>query len=160
MKRIAFMLAALLLAGLTCQLLADVTIEETGRWPNTWPQELEPLRAHSRTIEGPLGGFLTYEISFTERDAFESAWPHLLKVKSAETPILLIRSPYIGTGALRGTTIKSGVLIGSLPVPEGVGTTTLALVVDGDVIDLNRIRLPRNTHIQDERFNDDGETER
>ena len=160
MKRIAFMLAVLLLAGLACQLFADVTVEKRGRWPDTWPKELEPLRAHSRTIEGPLGGFLHYEISFTERDAFESAWPHLLKVKSAETPILLIRSPYTGVGARKGTTIKSGVLISSLPVPEGVGTTTLVLVVDGDVIDLNRIRLPHNTYIHDDRFKDDGITTR
>ncbi len=173
MKRIVSVLPPLLLAAMTCHLFADVSIENTGRWPDTWPKELEPLRANSRTIEGPLGGQLHYEISFTERDAFESAWRHLLKVKSPETPLFLIRSPYIGTGARQGATIKAGVLINSHPFvstnSDGkeadkssmpASKTILVLVVDGNVIDLNRIPLPPNTHIQDDRFKDEGITKR
>ena len=34
------------------------------------------------------------------------------------------------------------------------GTTYLELVVDGDIVDLNRIPLPADTPINDERFKD------
>src|SRR5687767_6020529 len=57
MKRIAGLLVTLLLAVVTAQLFADVSIEDRGSWPDTWPKEFEQLRASSRTIEGPLGGF-------------------------------------------------------------------------------------------------------
>ena len=178
MKGIAGILATLMVAVVAAQLFADVSIENRGSWPDTWPKELEPLRANSRTIEGPLGGFLYYEIPFTERDAFESAWTHLLKVKSPESPIVLIRSPYTGTGARKGSSMKAGVLINSYPLasstatpatsdapakdsaPKSKNTTTIVLVVDGEVVDLNRIPLPPNTYFQDERFKDSGITKR
>jgi hypothetical protein len=103
MKRFACILATLAFVFLASHLHAEVSIVNKGRWPVTWPKELEPLRETSRTIEGPLGGFLNYEIPFSERDAFESAWSHLLKVKSPESPIILIRGPYTGTGARKGS---------------------------------------------------------
>jgi hypothetical protein len=178
MKRMAGLLVTLMVAAVAARLCADVSIEDRGSWPDTWPKELEPLRANSRTIEGPLGGFLHYEIPFAERDAFESAWTHLLKVKSPQTPLVLMRGPYTGTGAKKGSSMKAGVLINSYPstrtaadaatpdapakdtAPESTITTTLVLVVDGDVVDLNRIPLPRSTHIQDERFKNSGTTKR
>ena len=178
MKRTAGILVTLLVGVVAAQLSADVSIENRGRWPESWPQELEPLREKSRTIEGPLAGFLHYEIPFSDRDAFESAWSHLLKVKSPESPIVLTRSPYEGTGATKGSSMKAGVLINSYPFanstedpaasdapakgtkPKSANTTVIVLVVDGKVVDLNRIPLPKNTHIQDERFKDGGTTKR
>jgi hypothetical protein len=178
MKRTAGILATLLAGVVAAQVLADVSIENKGRWPASWPKELEPLRETSRTVEGPLAGFLHFEIPFTDRDPFESAWPHLLKVKSPESPIVLIRSPYEGTGAMKGSSMKAGVLINTFPfssstadpassdapakdaAPKSTTTTILVLVVDGKVVDLNRIALPKNTHIQDERFQDSGATKR
>jgi len=178
MKRTAGILATLLVGVVAAQLFADVSIENRGRWPESWPQELEPLREKSRTIEGPLAGFLHYEIPFSDRDAFESAWSHLLKVRSPEYPITLIRSPYTGTGATKGSSMKAGVLINSFPsanstsdpatsdapakatTPKSTNATVIVLVVDGEVVDLNRIPLPKNTYIQDERFKDSGITKR
>jgi hypothetical protein len=174
MKRISGILVTLMVVVAAAQLIADVSIENKGRWPESWPKELNPLREKSRTIEGPLAGFLHYEIPFSERDAFESAWPHLLKVKSPESPLILIRSPYTGSGATTGSSMKAGVLVNSYPSansnadpttsdarakdtsPKSTSTTCLVLVVDGEVVDLNRIPLPKNTCIQDERFKDSG----
>jgi hypothetical protein len=176
MRRLAGILATLVFATVASQLFADVSIENRGSWPVAWPKELDPHRATSRTIEGPLAGFLHYEIPFSERDAFESAWPHFLKVKSPESPVILIRGPYTGTGVTKGSSMKSGVLITSLPfssstadpatsdtpakeaAPKSTNTTFIALVVDGGVVDLNRIPLPKNTYIQDKRFKDSGTT--
>jgi len=60
--------------------------------------------------------------------------------------------------------MKSGVIVSSWPIAASDAdtktkrseTTVIVVVVDGDVVDLNRIRLPGSTHIQDERFKDDG----
>lgn len=174
MKRLSGILVTLMVVIVASHLHADVSIENRGLWPDTWPQELNPLREKSRTIDGPLAGFLHYEIPFSERDAFESAWSHLLKVKSPESPIILIRSPYIGSGATKGSSMKAGVLINSYPftsstadpatsdapakdtTPKSANTTFFVLVVDGEVIDLNHIPLPQNTYIQDERFKGNG----
>src|SRR5687767_3511826 len=103
MKQLTNILVTLAIVIVASQLHADVSIENRGSWPDTWPKELEPLREKSRTIEGPLAGYLSYELPFSERDAFESAWSHLLKVRSPEYPIILIRSPYTGTGATKGS---------------------------------------------------------
>lgn len=178
MRRTAGIVVTLLMGVVAAQLFADVSVVNIGLWPESWPQELEPLREKSRTIEGPLGGFLHYEIPFTDRDAFESAWSHLLKVRSPESRIVLIRSPYEGTGATKGSSMKAGVLISSYPFagstavqatadapakdsePKSTNTTTVVLVVDGEVVNLNRIPLPPNTYIEDQRFNDSGITKR
>jgi hypothetical protein len=111
-----------------------------------------------------------HHIPFTERDDFEAAWPQLLKVKTKGAPIVLVRSPgehwHFGKA-------KAGVLIHCppggvdpdeprLPKPEFEGrrgqwlwTTHIELVVDGKIVDLNRIRLPAGTPIIDERFKDE-----
>jgi hypothetical protein len=173
MRQTAGILVILMMGVIAAQLFADVSVVNKGLWPESWPKELEPLREKSRTIEGPLGGFLHYEIPFTDRDAFESAWSHLLKVRSPESRIVLIRSPYEGTGARKGSSMKAGVLINSYPfagstadapakdsAPKTTSTTTVVLVVDGEVVNLNRIPLPSNTYIEDHRFNDSGITNR
>lgn len=173
MRRTAGILVTLLMGVMAAQLFADVSVVNKGLWPESWPKELEPLREKSRTIEGPLGGFLHYEIPFTDRDAFESAWSQLLKVRSPESRIVLIRSPYEGTGARKGSSMKAGVLINSFPFagstadappkdsePKPTSMTTVVLVVDGEVVNLNRITLPLNTYIEDQRFNDSGITKR
>lgn len=154
MRRMAVILVTLTLvcAFATSRLGADVSIEDRGSWPKTWPKELESLRMKARTTEGPLAGYLSYELPFLQRKEFESAWPHVLKVRSPEYPITLVRSPH---GA-----VKAGVVINSSPIAsrETNTTTVIVVVVDGDVVDLNRIQLPGNTHIQDERFKDGDKT--
>lgn len=108
-----------------------------------------------------------YEIPFTEREEFEAAWPHLLKVKSEGAPIILLRPD-----EERFITVDAGVVIRSPPAgqdkqvhPEAptdstntrtrwMWTTYIELVVDGEIVDLNRISLPADTPIIDERFED------
>jgi hypothetical protein len=139
----------------------------TGTWPKSWPAELESLRNQSRTLVGPEVENQHYAIPFSKREEFEAAWPHLLKVKSKGAPIILVRGPnfFLGDG-------KAGVVVHCPPAgqaknpatPEApipgetdvrsrwMYTTYIELVVDGEIVDLNRIQLPPDTPIIDERF--------
>lgn len=168
MKRTTAFLAALIVLAAGSAAYALYEVADEGLWPKSWPQELEPFRAHSRTLEGPLVSLLHYEIPFTDREQFEAAWPHLLKVKSDGAPVFLVRTPMVNVYDL-----KSGVIIHSPPEatdrsanpdrPLGgdkrdpqtwMWTTYIELVVDGEVVDLNRIPLPSDTPIIDRRFDD------
>ena len=169
MNRRAFLLGgmagmAVLSLGRVARALYEVANE--GLWPKTWPKELEPLRKQARSITGPLAPFMFwyYEIPFTKREEFEAAWPHLLKVTTKGAPIFLVRSPNPWFGA----TIAAGVRVHSPPKdttqPEAPlpgkpadretwkWTNYIELVVDGQIVDLNRIALPAETPIVDERF--------
>jgi hypothetical protein len=160
MKRKTVALIALLT---TCAvtLHARVTVKDSGSWPDTWPRELDVHRKTSRTIEGPLGGWLRYEISFKTREDFEAAWPHLLKVRSQNHPITLVSSPHERSGAAKGRPMKAGVMIRSWPTaaskkgarPNRSNTTVLVLVVDGEIVDSNRLKIPKGVHLKDERQN-------
>ena len=141
-------------------LYALYTIEDRGSWPESWPKELEGLREQSRTLVGPLAPNRHYAIPFAKRESFEAVWPHLLKVKTPGAPILLRRPP--GFGLLDDS--KAGVCIHAPPEGEAPladakeangdrdRTIYIELIVDGDIIDLNRIPLPPDTPILDERF--------
>ncbi len=152
-------------AGSAAYALLGVT--NRGTWPENWPKELEPLRKQSRTLTGPHAARPHYEIPFAKRADFESAWPHLLKVKSQKAPIILVRGP----DSRFGIPVKAGVRIYAPPPQQGnrvlpeeplpgqsnvaetwMYTTFIELIVDGDVVDLNRIPLPPGTPIVDERF--------
>lgn len=148
---------ALLLAG-TAHALYSVS--NTGDWPKSWPKELEPLRKQSRTLDGPLDPQLHYAIHFTKREEFEAAWPHILKVKGKGAPIHLVR----GVNFFLGKEAKAGVVIHEPPPDQqkkadapgnAEHTYFIELVVDGQIVDLNRIPLPAGTPIIDERFKDD-----
>src|SRR5690348_9777613 len=91
-KPIVFAAASVVLAASSVYALYQVS--DRGTWPKSWPRELEPLRKQARTLQGPQPFFLHYEIPFPRRDQFESAWPHILKVKSKGAPVILVRGPY------------------------------------------------------------------
>jgi hypothetical protein len=158
MKRVVAILAIFVLAP--CPLYADYTVEDHGSWPANWPEELEPLRKSARTLEGPSRPLLQYAIPFTKREEFESAWPHLLKVKSKGAPIVLTRGPSFWLGKEQ----NAGVCVhtppeGQAPIADGKDangnwekTIYIELIVDSEVIDLNRIPLPPDTPILDKRF--------
>jgi hypothetical protein len=166
MNRVTTLLAAIAVCATCSLLLADYGVSETGDWPKTWPAELEPLRKQARTLEGPMVPQLHYEIPFAKRAEFEAAWPHLLKVKDKGAPIILLRGPH----AWLGTTTKAGVRVHSPPAHRGarraadpapgaadareraMWTTYIEVIADGDVVDLNRIPLPADAPIVDERF--------
>ena len=147
---------------------ADYSVGDTGDWPDSWSPKLEPLRKQSRTYIGPIIAHSHYAIRFNNREEFESAWPELLKAKTPGAPIFLLRGPNF----FLGKDVTSGVVVHSPPpgqnkkaaTPEApiagstnererwMYTTYIDLVVDGEMIDLNRIPLPPNTPIVDERF--------
>lgn len=137
---------------------ADYSVEDRGSWPESWPKELEALRKESRTLEGPVLPLLHYAIPFAKREAFEAAWPHLLKVKSPGAPIVLRRGPSFSLGKAAGVCVHTPPQ-GEAPLVDGSKakgnwerTIYLELIVDGEIVDLNRIRLPPDTPIIDERF--------
>ena len=167
MKRTPAVVVALALSTLSAAFAVDV-ITDRGTWPKSWPPELEPLRGKTRTIRGAAADTTFYEIPFTKREEFESAWPRLLTVKTAGAPVILVRGPDRYPGS---KIIKAGVRIhcppGQVgePVPPAgplpgqlnlratwLRTNYIELFADGDVVDLNRIALPADTPIIDERF--------
>jgi hypothetical protein len=157
--------------GATCStVFALYSVNGNGDWPKNWPKELEPLRKQSRTLVGPMSPQRHYAIPFTNREEMESAWPQILKVKSKGAPVLIVRGPNFFLGGNK----KAGVVVHCPPLgqaenpatPEGpipgvtnvrerwMNTNYIELIVDGDVVDLNRIPLPADTPIIDERFKD------
>ena len=167
MKTGTTFLAAATVLGLCSAAHALYTVSDTGDWPKSWPRQLEPLRKQARTMMGPTVHQRHYGIRFTGREQFEAAWPRLLKVKTKGAPIFLVRGPsfFLGDG------VKAGVIVRSPPegqhknpaTPEApirgvtdprerwMNTTYIELVVDGDVVDPERIRMPANTPVIDER---------
>ena len=112
MNRTIALLAAIAFFAVCPAVDADYSVWDTGAWPKSWPQELDPLRKQSSTLEGPLQPHRHYLIPFTKREEFEAAWPHLLKVKSKGVPIILVRGPKTDFFAIK----PAGVLIHSPPV--------------------------------------------
>jgi hypothetical protein len=171
MKRTIALLAAIAFCAVCSAVYAIYEVTDEGTWPESWPKELEPLRKQASTFVGPVFAQSHYKIPFTKREEFESAFPHLLKVKSKGAPIILVRGPRTDFFEVK----PAGVLIHSPPAgqsdnpatPEApisgitnvrerwMNTTFIELVVDGDIVDLNRIPLPADTPIIDERFKDD-----
>jgi hypothetical protein len=172
MKKLAVLLAvAAALLILRSAVYADYSVADTGLWPDSWPKELEPLRKQARTYVGPLLPARRYLIPFTKREEFEAAWPHLLKARSKGAPIILVRGPKTDFFAVK----PAGVLIYSppadtdkaanpeLPRPGDMdvrtkwsNTTYIELAVDGDIVNLNRIPLPSDGPVIDERFKEEG----
>ena len=139
---------------------ADYSVQDKGTWPESWPKELEPLRGQAQTLEGPLRPFLNYAIPFTKREEFESAWPHLLKVMSPGAPLVLRRGPsfWLGEKSNAGVCVHTPPA-GEKPIADGTKaggnwekTIYIELIVDGEIVDLNRIALPAETPIIDMRF--------
>ena len=166
MKRTAAFLTAAVCAVACSAAYAMYSVSNEGKWPKNWPAELEPLRKQSRSLTGSLANLTSHEIPFKKREDFESAWPHILKVKSKGAPVVLLSGP----NAKFGMRIDAGVRIHVPPLPPKNGVTPLAptphvtslrerwlwttyieLIVDGDVVDLNRIALPADTPIVDQR---------
>ena len=150
-------------------------------WPKNWPKELEPLRKQAwhwvdgslRPANAPPATHLSsrYDIPFADREAFESAWPHILKLKSKGVPVTLLRGSHLSVRTGREAAgVRIPVNIPVTPVdPKAVrivigdskavgaavppsNVTGIELVVDGDIVDLNRIPLPADTPVIDKRF--------
>ncbi len=166
MKRTAIVFAIFFFCAVSSAHALYLVYDE-GIWPKGWPKELEPLRKQARTYVGSEILLQRFLIPFTKRSDFEAAWPHFLKVKSKGAPIIMVRGPKTDFFEVK----PAGVLIHSPPAgtdklanPETsidgqtnvrttwMNTTFIELVVDGKIVDLNRIPLPPDTPIIDERF--------
>ena len=161
-------LLALLISFAASAAYALYGVKVTGTWPKSWPREMESLRKQSLTLEHMDAGSLHYAIHFTNRKQFETAWKHIVKVKTKGSPIFLVRAPNF----FLGEKAKSGVVVHCPPIghpsnpaaPEApipgveetrmrwMNTKYIELVVDDDIVDLKRIHLPSNSPIVDERF--------
>jgi hypothetical protein len=166
MKRIAAFLAAAALCAVCSTAYALYSVNETGTWPKSWPAQLEPLRKQSRTLVGPMVPQRHYGIRFATREEFESAWPRLLKVKTKGSPIFLVRGPnyFIGDGSKAGVVVHcppagqaDNPATPEAPIPgvenprvRWMNTTFIELVVDGDMVNVKRIRLPADSPVIDE----------
>jgi hypothetical protein len=164
-------LATLALCGVCSTAFALYTVSDKGEWPKTWPTELEQLRGQARTLVGPEIECRHYAIPFAKREQFEAAWPHLLKTKTKGAPVFLVRGPnfFLGDKAAVGVVVHSppagqannpatpeAPIAGVIdPRMRWIYTTCIELVVDGQIVDLNRIPLPQDATIVDERFKDE-----
>lgn len=144
------------------------SVSDHGDWPSNWPKEMESLRKQSRTLVGPTVENVHYAIPFKHREDFETAWPHILSRKTKGAPIILVRGPnfFLGDDQAVGVIIHTPPLASSRnpatperpiagvtePRVRWMNTTYLEVVVDGTIVDLNRIPLPADTVIVDERF--------
>ena len=157
-KLLVFCVGAVVLFGASI-VRADYVVTDQGVWPTSWPEDLEGLRKQSQSFEGPFLPQYHHAIAFFKREDFEKAWQSILKVKTPGSPILLRR----GKSFWFDAQVPAGVCV-HMPIEaegrSGAGTglidssITIELIVDGKVIDLNRIPLPPDTPIIDERFKD------
>jgi hypothetical protein len=165
---------------------AGYLMRQNGEWPTSWPKELDPLRHHAG-LGRFTGTFwrsgkdqLHFGIRFTTREECEAAWPHLLKVKSKGAPIILRSGPSFWLGwTSHGVCVHQQPAIwrvggGNLPItktPRDVKKllsaqevrektiNSIELFVDGRIVGLNRISLPKDTLIIDKRVKDTEERE-
>ena len=222
MKRTVGLFALLLVLFGSWEAMALVIPSDEGKWPATWPKELESLRKRAKTLDVATGTQEhIYTIPFESRDEFEKLWPVLMKLRTPGSPLTLskagetdsgwgkflsntkpsvrIKGP---TGGYAGGTAKIGGQIdlkeleagtmlfagtpwpkelagprGELPeyvtaipidggkliwksidqVPEknrvhNRARVDIELIVDGEIIDLNRIALPQDARLVDRRF--------
>jgi hypothetical protein len=166
MKRLLVVVALLGMGMFGATSRGDYGVVDSGVWPKSWPAELEPLRKQARTLMGPMVDNQHFAIVFTDREQFEAAWPHLLKVKSKGTAINLKR----GENFFLGRHV-AGVVVHCPPEGDAnaqpghaegdsaknyqglrLRANIIELVVDGSIVDLNRIPLPADTLIVDDRF--------
>ena len=131
-----------------------MTFTSRGEWPSTWPAELDFLRDRSFRVEGPIVTERHY-IPFTAREDFEKAWPYLLQVKPKNRlKAIRLVSPPLNSGVFKELpALTAGVVVTEHPGPHSASQgAPLTLVVDGEIVDLNRIAFPRDTPIIDDRF--------
>ena len=139
-------------------LLAEYLVTKKGAWPKSWPKELEDLRDQAKSFEGPMLPSLHHAIPFSGQKEFEAAWPWILSVKEAGAPIVLKRGKSFWLdGKVAGVCVHTPpenwkATTGYRSVKDKRNLAYIELIVDGDIVDLNRIRLPKDTPIIDERF--------
>ena len=96
-----------MLASSLC--FGTVITHTQGKWPDSWPKELEPFRKQAKTIEIAAGNQENvYEIHFENREEFEKLWPTILKLKDKKAPLRLRTSPIAPNATTSRTRSNSG----------------------------------------------------
>ncbi len=137
-----------------------------------------PVNAMELEVEAYLNQATSHQrslqIALADRNQFESFWTQILSRKSKGAPLTLLRTPSWPrsrplpplTPGINGDQKTDVVRIQVAPVPPAdrkanpnlvfdfLTVTGIELVVDGKIVDLNRIRLPVDTPIIDKRFPD------
>ena len=114
---------------------------------------------------GAAGAQSALRHSLHQTGEFEAAWPHIVELKSKGTPIILKRSRTSFSAATAkpasSSIVRRPERNPKAPIPaqnnpnvRWMGTNYIELVVDGDIVDLNRIRLPADTVNIDQRFDE------
>ena len=222
MKRTFLILFALLFLFTSRAALALLMPWNEGKWPATWPKELDSFRKDAQTLDVATGKQEhIHTIPFKDRETFEKLWPILLGLRTPGSPITLskigqshpgwgkylsnklpcirIKGPSSGytggtskNGQLDLKELEAGTMLfaggpwpkelmganGELPEYVSAGKTNdgkltwvlpetvperqrgflhrarmeIEIVIDGEIIDLNRIRLPQDALIVDTRF--------
>ena len=172
-KQFTFVFVASIVFCAVGPVYAEETGGPGGRWPKSWPKELEPLRKQASTWEwlGSEGVITTYEIPFANRETFESAWPHILELKSKGAFLRLSNDDQDSDAGVKIFEHISSEILDRINRERisrkhiyrelwSVPVISIELEVDGKIVDLNRIRLPADTPIIDERFKENGEQKR
>ncbi|HLJ55486.1 MAG TPA: hypothetical protein VKT77_10645 [Chthonomonadaceae bacterium] len=160
-----------LLAAFVCCVIGPAyalySVADHGLWPKSWPRAMEPLRIQARTLVGPEVESRHYAIRFTKREQFDAVWPEILKVKSKNAPIFLVHGPnfFLGDNAKAGVVIHTppagrdikpgapGVPINGVENPhvKWMNANTIDVVVDDDIVSVDRLKLPKSVVVIDER---------
>jgi hypothetical protein len=153
-RKIGCLLATLALIASATLCLGMIVSHHVYNFPAGWPVELGPYLNDAWENELGLSKNSEYVIPFQDRERFERAWPLILAIKRAEGSLTLYRAGETGPGLptrLEGPSVR---VIAPTHWSRSLDQdrVDIMLVVDGKVIDLNRIPLPRNTLIIDRRW--------
>jgi hypothetical protein len=167
MNRVVLGIAVLASIVICSSAAAEWGVYGEGSWPKSWPQGLEALRKQAGTIQGGKFEMVIHHIPFKTRDEFELAWPELLKIKTKGAPLILVQSPskHWHFGETKASVFVHCPSLGKEPAADAgpvagvedftyrwMNTNYVVLVVDGEIVDLNRIKLPADALIIDKRF--------
>jgi hypothetical protein len=106
----------------------------TQAFPESWPEELQPFLKQTWTWEEGKSSTPSYHMAFSDREEFESAWPHIVELWGKGTPIWLMSGPKVRvwtTKPPKGQT--AGVIISPVRKDNRIESpmnNTIALVVD------------------------------
>ena len=99
MKRIIVVLALFVVLFGALDARALIIPSNEGKWPATWPKELESLRKRSKTLDVATGiQEHIYTIPFETGEEFEKFWPILVALRTPGSPLTLSRAGQSDTG--------------------------------------------------------------
>jgi hypothetical protein len=153
-RKIGYLIAAVGVIASAALCLGMIVTHHVYRFPEGWPSELGPYLNHAWENERGLSENSEYVIPFHDQERFERAWPLVLAIRRAGGSLTLYRvgetGPDLPTRS-EGPSVRVIAPTHRSRSPDQ-DRVDIVLVVDGQVIDLNRIPLPADTPIIDRRW--------